>query len=305
MNRILTIVGPTAAGKTEVAIRVARQVSGEIISADSRQIFQYLDIGTAKPDRRQRKQAVFHLIDFVDPDENYSCGQFARDAEQKIECLLRTGTLPIVCGGTGLYIKALFEPLHELPASDKKVKTRLSRLLREHGTQHLYQRLLEVDPVWAEHIGPHDTQRILRGLEIYEMTGTPLSVLLKRDKKDPRYRPLYIGLTLPREELYDRINERFDNMIAAGLVTEVRSLLKKGFDPGKSALRTIGYKEIIEHLKGTVTLDQAIAKAKRRTRNFAKRQLTWFSGIPGIQWFDPHDPHLVAYLVKRVGTVVT
>jgi tRNA dimethylallyltransferase len=275
MNRILTIVGPTAAGKTEVAIRVARQVSGEIISADSRQIYQYLDIGTAKPDRRQKRQVPFHLIDFVHPDENYSCGQFARDAEQTIECLLRAGTPPIVCGGTGLYIKALFEPLHELPASDKKVKSRLSTLLHERGLQHLYQRLLEVDPVWGEHIGPHDTQRILRGLEIYEMTGTPLSVLLKRAKKNPRYCPLYVGLTLPRTELYDRIDHRFDTMITAGLVNEVRSLLKKGFDPGKSALRTIGYKEIIEHLNGTVSLDQAIEKAKRRTRNFAKRQLTW------------------------------
>jgi tRNA dimethylallyltransferase len=304
MNRILTIIGPTAAGKTEVALNIAQQTSGEIISADSRQIYRYLDIGTAKPDRTQRRKVTFHLIDFVNPDESYSCGQFARDAEQKIENILQKENLPIVCGGTGLYIKALFEPLHDLPPSDKETKTRFTRLLRDRGIGHLYQRLLKIDPAWAEYIGPHDTQRIMRGLEIYEMTGTPLSTLLKNKKRIPRYFPYYIGLTLPREELYARINKRFDNMIAAGFAGEVKSLLQKGFDPHTNALRTIGYKEIIEHLVGNSTLEAAIEKAKRRTRNFAKRQLTWFSRIAGIQWFDPRDPHLTAYMVNVVRTMV-
>jgi tRNA dimethylallyltransferase len=300
MNRILTIVGPTASGKTHLATRIAQEVCGEIISADSRQIYRYLNIGTAKPDRVQQKSATFHLIDFVEPNARYSCGQFARDAEQRISSIHHKGSIPIVCGGTGLYIKVLFEPLHELPASDKEVKTRLSQLLHDHGIHHLYQRLLDIDPVWAQRIGPHDTQRILRGLEIYEMTGKPLSTLLKGKRKLPKYLPYYIGLDLPRKELYKRIDRRFDTMIAAGFVNEVKSLLKKGFDPGINALRTIGYKEIIEHLTGKCSLAEAIAKTKRRTRNFAKRQLTWFSRIPGVQWYDPRDPHLAAHVVNIV-----
>ncbi|UCC11997.1 MAG: tRNA (adenosine(37)-N6)-dimethylallyltransferase MiaA [candidate division WOR-3 bacterium] len=304
MNRILTIVGPTASGKTDLAIRIAQKTLGEIISADSRQIYRYLNIGTAKPDRAQQKSVTFHLIDFIEPDARYSCGQFARDAEQRISSIRHKGSIPIVCGGTGLYIKALFEPLHELPASDNEVKTRLIQQLRDRGINHLYQKLLDVDPVWAQRVGPRDTQRILRGLEIYEMTGKPLSTLLKGKRNIPKYLPYYIGLDLPREELYKRIDSRFDTMIAAGFVNEVRALLKKGFDPGKNALRTIGYKEIIEHLRGKCSLPDAVAKAKRRTRNFAKRQLTWFARIPGVGWYDPRDPHLVAHVVNVVRTEI-
>lgn len=302
MNRILTIVGPTASGKTDLAISIAQDVSGEIISADSRQIYRYLNIGTAKPDHAQQKSVAFHLIDIVEPNARYSCGQFARDAEQRISSIGQKGSIPIVCGGTGLYIKALFEPLHELPVSDKDVNTRLIQQLRDRGIHHLYQQLLDIDPVWAQRVGPHDTQRILRGLEIYEMTGKPLSTLLKGKRKIPKYLPYYIGLDLSREELHERIDRRFDTMIANGFVNEVKSLLKKGFDPGKNALRTIGYKEIIEHLTGKCSLAEAIAKAKRRTRNFAKRQLTWFSRIPEVHWYNPRDPHLVAHVENIVRT---
>ncbi len=302
MDRILTIVGPTASGKTDLAIRIAHEVSGEIVSADSRQIYRYLDIGTAKPDRAQQKSVTFHLIDFVEPNASYSCGQFARDAAQRISSIRQKGSIPIVCGGTGLYIKALYEPLHELPASDKEIKTRLTRQLHDRGIHHLYQQLLGIDPSWAQRVGPHDTQRILRGLEIYEMTGKPLSTLLNGKRKVPKYLPYYIGLDLPREELYKRIDRRFDTMIAAGFVNEVKSLLNKGFDPGINALRTIGYKEFVEYLSGKCALPEAVAKAKRRTRNFAKRQLTWFSRIPGVGWYDPRDPHLVAHVVNVVRT---
>jgi len=287
MNRILTIVGPTAVGKTRIAMEIAKKTGGEIISADSRQIYKYLNIGTAKPTNQERHEVPFHLIDFIDPDDSYSCGQFARDAEMKIENIKKRGHVPIVCGGTGLYIKALFNPFHKLPQSDRKIKGQLINLLNTKGLAYLYLQLLKVDPLWVEKIKPNDKQRILRGLEIYEMTGKPLSEFIKKEKPQPRYAPYYIGLNLPRDALYCRIDKRFDYMIENGLVEEIKNLLKKGFNPNSNALRTIGYKEIVEYITGNLTLEEAIIKAKQHTKNFAKRQITWFSNIIGIKWHNP------------------
>jgi len=299
--RVLTIVGPTAVGKTTTAIEIAGRISGEIISADSRQIYRYLNIGTAKPNDKHRKKVQFHLIDFIHPDDSYSCGQFARDAEAKIEEISTQGNAPIVCGGTGLYIRALFSPLHKLPESNKKIKAKLLENLNKYGIEYLYKKLHTIDPEWARRIIPKDKQRILRGLEVYELTGKPLSVLIKRKKRKSKYQPFYIGLTIPREELYKRINARFEEMIEHGLVEEVKSLLERGFNPQSNALRTIGYKEIIEYLQGNITLSEAIDKAQRRTRNFAKRQITWFSKIHGIEWYNAKDPTIKESIIKRVG----
>ena len=296
---ILTIVGPTAAGKTQRAIDIGRLLSTEIISADSRQIYKYLDIGTAKPNNEQRRQITFHLIDFIEPDEDYSCGQFARDAIQKIQEIRSRKKKPIVCGGTGLYIRALFHPLHELPQSDNEVKERLKDMLETRGIDYLYRKLQQIDPAWSAKIKPQDKQRILRGLEVYEMTGKSLTELTRKKQKTVDLQPHYIGLTLPRAQLYARINDRFDSMITQGLVEETEDLLARGYSPRSSALRTIGYKEIIEHLKGFCTLDEAISNAKRRTRNYAKRQLTWFSRIPGIEWFGPDETISLDSLVDR------
>ncbi|MEO0185942.1 MAG: tRNA (adenosine(37)-N6)-dimethylallyltransferase MiaA, partial [candidate division WOR-3 bacterium] len=182
MREILTIIGPTAVGKTEIAIKIAEQFNGEIISADSRQVYKYLNIGTAKPTIEERKRVAFHLIDFLEPDQNYSCGQFARDAERLIEEILAKGKMPIVCGGTGLYIRALFNPLHQLPRADKELKEQLQNMLKQKGLEYLYKELLAVDPEWARRVGPHDKQRILRGLEVYEITKKPLSELIKSGK---------------------------------------------------------------------------------------------------------------------------
>ncbi len=297
--KILTIIGPTAVGKTNICIKIARKISGEIISADSRQIYKYLDIGTAKPTPEQKQIITFHLIDFVDPNKNYSCGQFARDAEAKIEEIMEQNKVPIICGGTGLYIKALFHPLHALPESKREIKKKFQNSLKKFGVDHLYKKLLLIDPELAERITPKDKQRIIRGLEVYEMTGTPLSLLLKTERKKAKYIPFYIGLDLPRRELYQRINERFAAMIKQGLVNEVKMLLRKGFDPTASAMRTIGYKEIIEYLQGYIALEETIEKAKRRTRNFAKRQLTWFNKIPGLQWYNPEEPDIVKYIIEQ------
>jgi tRNA dimethylallyltransferase len=294
---ILTIVGPTATGKTELAMRIAQRISGEIISADSRQIFKYLDIGTAKPSVAQRQAVQFHLIDFVEPDEDYSCGQFARDAAEKIRDMKQERRVPIVCGGTGLYIKALFHPLHDLPRSDKDTKHRLRAMLDKHGLGYMYEKLLRVDPGWAKKVKPQDKQRILRGLEVHEITGKPMTDWVRKQRKSAEFHPYYIGLNLPRTQLYARIDQRFDTMIDQGLIAEVNDLLARGFNPGSSALRTIGYKEIIKHLQGDLTLDAAIAKAKQRTRNYAKRQMTWFSKIQGMRWFNPEEPIPIGSLV--------
>lgn len=301
--KVLTIVGPTAAGKTRVAIEIAKRISGEIISADSRQIYKYLNIGTAKPTRKERKKTNVYLIDFIHPDNTYSCGQFARDAKVKIEEIIMRGNIPIVCGGTGLYIRALFNPLHKLPESDKEIKKNLLNILVEQGINYLYKKLLSVDPEWAKKINPRDKQRIVRGLEVYEITGKPLSAFIKKKKRKSKYLPYYTGLNLPREQLYQRINKRFDYMINNGLIEEVKLLLKKGVNPDSSALRTIGYKEIIEYIQGKLTREMATEKAKRRTRNFAKRQITWFNKIPGVQWYNPEDPDIVKNIISRWGNL--
>jgi len=303
INRVITIVGPTAVGKTKLSIKIAKKISGEIISADSRQIYKYLNIGTAKPIYKERREVNFHLIDFVESDDSYSCGQFARDAEIKIEEIKKRNRIPVICGGTGLYIRALFKPLHPLPQSNKKIKKKLIQMLHKYGVDYLYNKLLSFDPDWAKKISPKDKQRILRGLEIYEMTGKPLSKLIKKRRRKSKYSPYYIGLCLPREKLYHRINSRFDNMIQHGLIDEVKFLLEKGFDPESNALRTIGYKEIVKYVQGTLTLDEAILKAKQRTRNFAKRQITWFSKIPNLRWFNPEVPNIAKVIVENIKTV--
>ncbi|MCX7994979.1 MAG: tRNA (adenosine(37)-N6)-dimethylallyltransferase MiaA [candidate division WOR-3 bacterium] len=304
MQEIITIIGPTGVGKTEVAIKIAEQFNGEIISADSRQVYKYLNIGTAKPTPEQRKRTVFHLIDFLEPDENYSCGNFARDAERLIEQIVAKGRLPIVCGGTGLYIRALFNPLHQLPQADKELKTRLQDMLKEKGLDFLYKKLLNIDPEWAKRIGPKDKQRILRGLEVYEITGKPLTALIKKEKQKAKYKPKYIGLILPRDELYKRIDERYEKMIEQGLVDEVKNILKMGFKPDCYGLRTIGYKEIVKYLQGEWDLETAIEKAKQHTRNFAKRQITWFKKIPEINWYNPvnlHGESVLENLIKKLS----
>ena len=296
--RILTIVGPTAAGKTAIAIEIARRIRGEIISADSRQICRHLEIGTAKPNAQQRRRVKFHLIDFVEPSQDYSCGQFARDAGQKIEEIRARHRVPIVCGGTGLYIKALFHPLDDLPGSSAETKTKLERILKERGIEYMYGILQRVDPEWASRVKPQDRQRILRGIEIFERTGVPLSRMLGKSKAPAAYSALYIGVTRARGDLYAIINERFDRMMRQGLVREVESLLARGLDPSSNALRTIGYKEIVEYLHGRTSLEEATEKARRRTRNYAKRQITWFNRVPGIVWLDGGDPAIAKSILR-------
>ncbi len=289
--KILTIIGPTAVGKTGFALEIAGRNNGEIISADSRQIYREFNIGTAKPTAEEQKKVKFHLIDIIDPADSYSCGQFARDAEAAIRRIIADKKIPIVCGGTGLYVKALFEPLHQLPGGEtvRPARSRLMKDLKNAGLPLLYERLGEIDPVWAAKISPSDRQRIIRGLEIYDATGKTLSFYLSRDKEKRSFLPYYIGLTLERARLYRQIDDRFDMMVKHGMINEVESLISEGLNPENSALSTIGYREIYDYLVGNITLDDAIVLAKRRTRNFARRQLTWFKRIPDVRWFNADE----------------
>lgn len=298
MRAVLTIVGPTASGKTELALRLAEQLNAEIVSADSRQIYKYLDIGTAKPTWPQRQKAPFHLIDFLEPDQTYSCGQFSQDAQKKIEEIMRRGRPPIVCGGTGLYLRALFEPLHRLPRSTAESKQKIIAELEAVGLEKMFHRLREIDPAWADKVGGRDRQRILRGLEIYNLTGRPISEFLSGSRPAPKFQPQYFGLCLPRPILYQRIDQRFDRMVEQGLLVEVKSVLQRGYAPDCSGLRTIGYQEIIAYFQGWLTQAEAFALAKKNTRNFARRQETWFRKMKGINWLDGQKP--IEELVKEV-----
>lgn len=305
MRKILTIVGSTSSGKTELALRLAGKTNGEIVSADSRQVYKYLDIGTAKPAAEQRAGTAFHLVDFLEPDRVYSCGQFGRDAQDRIRDILGRGRAPIVCGGTGLYLGALYEPLHRLPGSTADSKRKVLAELEAAGLDEMYRRLQKADPAWAGKVGPADRQRILRGLEIYYLTGRPISEFFAGPRPAPEFEPHYIGLKFERADLYQRIDRRFDRMLKDGLVEETRAVLGLGFAPDCPGLRTIGYQEIIAHLHGRLSLSEAAQLAKKNTRNFARRQATWFRKVKGIVWLDGRKPadELMNEVMKLSGLV--
>ena len=283
---ILVIAGPTASGKTAVGIELAQRLNGEIISADARQIYRFMDIGTAKPTTEERAAAHHHLIDFVNPNEDYSAGQFAEDASAVIGDILRRGKMPLVVGGAGLYIRALFDGFSPMPKIPIEIRARL----KEEGRDclpTLYERLCEVDPEWAAKIQATDTQRILRGLEVYEASGKPLSEHQKVPPTPPiRHTTSYFGLYWEREALYDRINARACLMFQNGLIEEAASLRDKGYTPDLNALNAFGYREIFQYLNGETTLNCALADLQQGTRRYAKRQMTFFRKDERILWVD-------------------
>lgn len=290
---VVVIGGPTASGKTTVGIALAQALNGEIISADARQIYRYMDIGTAKPTVEEQHQAVHHLIDIVDPDDHYSAGHFAEDAQQIMSHIVYAGKVPILVGGAGLYLKALFEGFAPIPEIPEHIRL----ALREEATsdlQGLYDRLKDVDPVWAGKIQPTDRQRIVRGLEVYEATGKTLTYFQKlpREPKGGQWRTRWFGLNWPRDVLYARINTRAVQMVEDGLVAEVEGLLQMGYTPELNALKTFGYREFFDYLKGTLSLDEAITNLQQGSRRYAKRQMTWFRNTPQMQWIEatPDDP---------------
>jgi tRNA dimethylallyltransferase len=288
-GRILVIAGPTAAGKTAAGLAVAAKLGAEIVSADSRQVYKYLDIGTAKPTAAERGRVPHRLVDFLDPAQAYSAADYMADARRAMDGLDAQGKKYIVVGGSGLYLRALIDGLASIPSADEPIRSELAAFVAEHGKEALHQRLQEVDPVTAARLKTNDAVRISRALEVYRLTGKPISQWHQGERiKDHRTYRLVV-LDLEREELYRRIERRVDAMIGQGLVAEVRGILDKGYSPSLNSLRTVGYREVIAHLDGEYGLDRAVELIKQNTRNFAKRQLTWFRGMKDAEWVAAAD----------------
>jgi tRNA dimethylallyltransferase len=288
---VVAIAGPTAAGKSGVALALAERLGGEIINADALQVYRGFDIGTAKPSREERARIPHHLIDVLDPEERYSAGEFARRARAAIAGVRDRGRLPIVVGGSGLYQRALIDGICSLPPPDPRLRAALERRLASEGPAPLRAELAEVDPEAAARLPSGDRQRLLRALEVARVTGEPLSAWIARQPFGRERLPaVRIGLTLPRAILYDRIAVRVARMVRQGWVGEVAALLDRGLTPLLPAFQAIGYRQIADHLLGRCGLREALEQTVRATRRFAKRQLTWFCREPEVTWFQATSP---------------
>lgn len=289
MQRIIIICGPTAVGKTRVAIELAQQFNGEIVSADSQQVWRGFDIGTAKPSESERAEVKHHLIDVADPIEHFDAAKFVELADRAIADIISRGRMPFVVGGTGMYLRMLVHGLCKVPPRDPDIRARLEREIVECGIEKLHTRLAEIDPASAAKIKSCDTTRIIRALEIYELTGMPASKIRKHHNfTENRYEAIKIGLNMDRVALYERIEKRVDQMIKNGLVDETCNLREKYGDEIQP-FAAVGYKEIAAHLRGEISVDEAVRLIKQNTRRFAKRQLTWFRADSDIHWFSLND----------------
>ena len=285
IQRVLAIVGPTAAGKSALAIRAASQLGGEIVSADSRQVYRYMDIGTAKPSAAQRAEVRHHLIDIVDPDEDFSLALFLRHAKAAIQDILERSKLPIVAGGSGQYVWALLEgwQVPHVPP-DETLRRALEEKARAEGAAALHQELARLDPDKAGRLDPRNARRVIRALEVHYSSP-------ERSRRVPRvappFEPLVIGLTLERTALYRRVDERVDAMIEQGWVREVEGLLASGYHAGLPSLSSLGYQELARHLRGEESFGETVEMVKRKTRRFTRQQLGWFRPAdPRVHWFD-------------------
>lgn len=304
MDKVIVILGPTASGKTAVSIELALLINGEIISADSMQIYKYMDIGTAKPDQAERKGVPHYLIDEKYPDEKFSVAAFKQMAEKYIRNILNKGKNPIVVGGTGLYITSLINNIdfcHN--QSDPEVRQKYLKLAETKGGKYLHELLFDIDRQSYERIHPNDIKRLVRALEVYDITGTPLSLHHEASRScEAEFDYRIFGLRMEREKLYERINKRVDKMIENGLIEEVKKLMQLGYDKCSVAMQGLGYKEILSYLKGEIGFEEAVYILKRDTRRFAKRQLTWFRRMENVTWIDieqDFDPQAVAKIIAE------
>jgi tRNA dimethylallyltransferase len=282
------IVGPTGAGKSALAMEVAERLNCEIVNADSRQFYRGMDLGTAKPSAKDQARVPHHLIDVRNPDQSLDVAEFAQLARTAIEGIAARGRNPLVVGGSGLYLRVIRGGIFRGPAASPEIRDRLAKIAAENGVAQLHQTLREIDPDAANRIGVNDLYRIVRALEVFELTGETISAHQLRHRfADNGYDTLTVGVEVDRKKLYAAIDARFEAMVAAGLVDEVRALVEAGYSPGKPPLSTIGYKQIAAYLRGEIALDDAIAQARQESRRLAKRQLTWFRREPEIVWLDP------------------
>lgn len=284
---LVVLCGPTAAGKTALALELGDRFPFEVISADSRQVYRGMDIGTAKPTPGERTRLPHHLIDVVDPGQPFSAADFVRLSHPVVASLAAAGKRPLLVGGTGLYIRALTEGLVDAPAADAALREELRKREAEEGAGTLHGRLCALDPVAAERIHPRNLVRIIRALEVLELSGRRISEIQRAHAFGERlFRLLKLGIMPGREELWHRIDLRAEQMLADGLLDEVRGLIERGCCVESKAMRTIGYREMAQHLCGELSLDEALARIKTETRRYAKRQLTWFRADPSIIWVD-------------------
>ena len=296
----MIICGPTGVGKTSFAIELAKRFDGEIVGADSMQIYRQMDIGTAKPTPVEKAAIPHHMVDIVDPDEDFDAAAYGRRACQAAEQLLTAKILPFVVGGTGLYIKAVVYGLFKGRKMESEVRKRLQTRLKEEGAAALHDSLREKDPIAAERIHPNDAYRIQRALEVIETTGSAITALHHAHRfQKARYQTLQIGLTLPRNLLYARIDRRVDQMIADGLLEEVRGLLARGYDPNLKSMQSLGYRHMIGFVQEQTTWGEALRTLKRDHRRYAKRQITWFKAVPGMNWLTPDQLETAAGMVTQ------
>ena len=289
-KRLLIIAGPTAVGKTDTGIILADKLNGEIISADSMQIYKNMNIGTAKPNLEERKGVMHHLIDIINPDENFSVAEFQRLAGGIIDDLISNKKLPIIVGGTGLYINSLIYDMDFTQfSSNRKLRETLQEEAEKMGNEYIHDKLKKIDPNLADRIHPNNVRRVIRAIEVYHGTGDKMGDFSRDIVLNDEYEFFLAGLTRERSELYDRINKRVDIMIEQGLIEEVRDLLNLGYSKDLVSFKGLGYKEIIEYLEDRYDLNEAIRILKRNTRRYAKRQLTWFRRYESINWYNVSD----------------
>lgn len=285
---VLVVCGPTGIGKTAAAIRLAERFQGEIINADSMQVYRRMDIGTAKPTPAEQRRARHHLIDVVDPQEDFDAARFAAMARSIAFTLGQQGILPVLAGGTGLYIKAFLQGLFPAASTSPRTREALKDEAAAKGPRQLHRRLARLDPQAAARIHPNDAVRLIRALETAEVTGQPLSQHHRRHGfAESPFRALKIGLTMERQALYNRIDRRVDAMLAAGLLEEVRQLLRAGYSGELKSMQSIGYRHMVDYLSGRTDFREAVRTLKRDTRRFAKRQFTWFNADRQIRWTEP------------------
>lgn len=286
-QNLLVIAGPTAVGKTILSIEIAKQFNGEIISGDSMQVYKGMDIGTAKITTEEMQGIPHYLIDCYSPDQYFSVADFQEVATQMISEINSKEKLPIIVGGTGLYIKSVTHQYKFSEATaDEEYREYLSLFVEKEGKDALYQNLVAIDPLTALKLHPNDVKRVIRALEVYHSTGKTMSQLLEIQNSETPYNLLIIGLTMDRVKLYERINERVDRMLELGLIDEVRDLLEQGYDESYNSMQGIGYKEVIQYLRGEIDYETTVALIKQGSRNYAKRQLSWFRQMSEINWFD-------------------
>lgn len=302
IRNLVVLLGPTAVGKSRTAVDLALRFGGEVVNGDSVQVYRGFDIGTDKPPIESRRGVPHHLLDIADPEVQFTAADFVREALRAAREIAGRGRLPLVVGGTGLYLKALLEGLFPGPGRDPVLRAALEKEAKDKGLEVLFERLKEVDPAYARKVRSRDRIRIVRALEVYEATGRPLSEHFLRTESPVRGTNIVkIGLRLDREALYRRIEDRVDRMFDRGLVAEVRGLLERGVTTGAPPFQALGYRHVLKHLAGELTLDQARGLTKQDTRRYAKRQMTWFRKMGGVSWFGPDDGSgLEEYLRKQL-----